>query len=281
VIIVRLMGGLGNQLFQYAAARRLAHDAGQPLKLDISGYDADPLRAFALRPFNVRQDIASRAEIDRLKASGGLLRRLRPSRTWVRERTPYTFDPRVVEPREDVYLDGYWANEEYFRSIEPVIREEFTVRTQPDAANEAAAGAIRSVASVCVHVRRGDYVTDSHTSAFHGLAPLEYYRTAAARVAAAVGRPHFFVFSDDPEWVRQNLRFEHPTTYVRHNGDRDYEDLRLMALCRHHIIANSSFSWWGAWLGQSPGQQVFAPARWLTQPEIDTTEATPARWIRL
>ena len=283
MIIVRLMGGLGNQLFQYAIARRLASETGQPFKLDITEYETDALRAFALRPFNVRQDIATLEEIDRLRPrAGGFLQNLRYSQTWIRERLPYAFDPRVVQARGDVYLEGYWANEDYFKSIDSVIRQEFTVKTEPDAANAAAARVMASVASVCVHVRRGDYATDPHTSAFHGLAPLDYYREAAARISATVRDPHFFVFSDDPDWVEQNLRFEHEMTYVTHNGaDRDYEDLRLMALCRHHIIANSSFSWWGAWLGQSPGQQVFAPARWLNQPEIDTTHATPARWIRL
>src|SRR5437879_9849129 len=115
------MGGLGNQLFQYAVARRLASDTGQPFKLDISGYAADPLRAFALQPLNVCQDIATREEIDRVRPRAeSFLQNLRYSRTWIRERTPYTFDPRVVQARGDIYLEGYWANEDYFKSIDSV-----------------------------------------------------------------------------------------------------------------------------------------------------------------
>src|SRR5438445_11055745 len=107
------MGGLGNQLFQYAVARRLASDTGQPFKLDITGYDADPLRAFALRPFNVRQDIATLEEIDRVRPRAeSFLQNLRYSRTWIRERTPYTSDPRVVQARGDLYPEGYWATDE-------------------------------------------------------------------------------------------------------------------------------------------------------------------------
>jgi hypothetical protein len=101
-------------------------------------------------------------------------------------------------------------------------------------------------------------------------------------LSETVTDPHFFIFSDDPAWAKEHLRLSHPVTHVTHNtAGKDYEDLRLMASCRHHIIANSSFSWWGAWLARDPEQIVIAPRRWLNQPEIDTTGATPARWIRL
>lgn len=286
------MGGLGNQLFQYAIARRLAFETGQPFRLDLTGYDTDTLRAYSLQPFNVRQDVATLEEIVRVKpltpvpgarlSPSRLLRTRQYSRTWIRERKPYAYDLQIVQARGDVYLEGYWANEKYFTSIEAVIREEFTVTADPEGENLATARAIQGVASVCLHVRRGDYATDAETRSFHGLAPLEYYAEAVTRLTASVRDPHFFVFSDDPDWVRQHLRLEYPTTYVTHNkADKSHEDLRLMALCRHHIIANSSFSWWGAWLGKHPGHMVFAPAKWLNRPEIDTSDATPAHWVRL
>jgi hypothetical protein len=292
VIIVRLIGGLGNQLFQYAIARRMSVETKQPFKLDLTAYQHDRLRTYGLRPFNTCQDVATPEEIRRVKpppenaTRGGwpsrMLRNLRYSQTWIRERTPYVYDPRVTQASGDVYLEGYWANEAYFKPIEPMIRQEFTVTSQPDGENLAVARAITAATSVCLHVRRGDYATDPATQQFHGLAPRSYYEQAVDRLTQTVTDPHFFIFSDDPVWVKEHLRLAHPVTYVTHNAaDKDYEDLRLMASCRHHIIANSSFSWWGAWLAQSPGQIVIAPATWLNEPGIDTSGATPARWIRV
>jgi hypothetical protein len=281
VIIVRLIGGLGNQLFQYAIARRMSIETRQPFKLDLTAYQADPLRAYSLRPFNTCQDVATPDEIRRAKPSG-FLQRLRYSKRWIRESTPYVYDPDVMQARGDVYLEGYWANEAYFKPIESTIRQEFTVTRELEGENLAAARAIASTTSVCLHVRRGDYATDPATERFHGLAPLAYYEQAVGRLTQTVTDPHFFVFSDDPAWVREHLRLTRPATYMTHNGaDKDYEDLRLMASCRHHIIANSSFSWWGAWLARSPEQIVIAPAKWLNEPAIDTTGATPPAWIRL
>lgn len=298
MIIVRLVGGLGNQLFQYAIARRMSVETRQPLKLDLTAYEAYPLRAYSLRPFNTCQDVATPDEIRRVRPSpdeagtvswpSRVLRNLRYSKTWIRERTPYAYDPRVVQAGGDVhdvydiYLEGYWANEAYFKPIEAMIRQEFTITPEPEGENLAAARAIAAAESVCLHVRRGDYATDPATLGFHGLASLSYYEQAVARLTQTVADPHFFIFSDDPAWVREHLRLTHTATYVTHNSaDKDYEDLRLMASCRHHIIANSSFSWWGAWLAQRPGQVVIAPAKWLNQPGIETSGATPAHWVRL
>ncbi len=302
MIIVRLIGGLGNQLFQYAIARRMSAETHQPFKLDLTAYDNDRLRRYALRPFKTCQDAATPGEIRTVKPSpddvnagwwpSRALRNRRYSKTWIRERTPYVYDSRVTQARGDVYLEGYWANESYFKPIESVIRQEFTVASEPDGENLAVARAIAAATSVCLHVRRGDYATDPATQKFHGLAPLSYYEQVIARLTQTVSAPHFFIFSDDPGWVREHLRLTHPVTYVTHNAaDKDYEDLRLMASCRHHIIANSSFSWWGAWLAQRPipgprspipdRQVVIAPAKWLNEPGIDTTGATPPDWIRL
>jgi hypothetical protein len=295
VIIVALMGGLGNQLFQYAAGRRLAADTGRPLKLDLTAYESDTRRSYSLAPFNTCQEVATREEIRRVKPSleeavsgwwpARLLRNRRYAKTWIRERTPYVYDAglmRAARETPDVHLEGYWANELYFTPIEPVIRREFTLTPEPDGENLTAARAIASTTSVCLHVRRGDYATDPATRQFHGLAPLSYYERAVARLTETVTDAHFFIFSDDPAWVKEHLRLTRPATCVTHNGaGKDYEDLRLMASCRHHIIANSSFSWWGAWLARSPGQIVIAPAKWLNAPGIDTSRATPAGWIRL
>ena len=150
------------------------------------------------------------------------------------------------------------------------------------AANQAASLAIRACESVSVHIRRGDYLSNPAFYRFHGVCAVEYYEAAVGHLAGAVENPCFFLFSDDLDWARRNLRLDYPVTYVDHNGeDKDYEDLRLMSQCKHHIIANSSFSWWAAWLCANPGKIVIAPRKWFNDPNIDTADIIPASWRRI
>jgi hypothetical protein len=147
--------------------------------------------------------------------------------------------------------------------------------------NAEVAASIRGVDSVSVHVRRGDYVSDPATNQSLGTCSAEYYRGAARLIASQVSSPRFFVFSDEPDWARANLELEGPAVFVTHNDpERGYEDMRLMAFCRHHIVANSSFSWWGAWLSNSGGI-VVAPKRWFKANEWDARDLVPERWVRL
>ena len=289
MVIVKLIGGLGNQLFQYAAARRIAYINNVPLKLDISSFVDYPLRAYKLQPFNVVQELASPEEVARLKGAGLANRIFRWTqqilpyhrRAWLVERQ-FHFDPAILRASGDVYLEGYWQSEKYFKDIEPIVRAEFTVKTAPDPVNEAMAQTIRRTQSVSLHIRRGDYVSDATMRHVHGICLLEYYYTAVARLIQAGVTPHFFIFSDDPPWAQANLKLKSPVTIVTHNGaNRDYEDLRLMSLCHHHIIANSSFSWWGAWLSQNQNKIAFAPAKWFNTTERDTRDLIPDEWHRI
>ena len=291
MIITQLLGGLGNQLFQYALGRRLAHDHGVPLKLDVKFYQQHTLRAYKLHHFNIQAEIAADKEINRFvgkepyrKAMRWLQRRVLPyeRRPLVKERT-LAFDPAVLRTPSDAYLEGYWQSEHYFHAIERLLRDELTFKTPPDSANARLLDQIRGVSnSISLHVRRGDYVTSKEVNSYLGIIPLDYYREAIKRIVAAIPDAHFFVFSDDPGWVRANISTDHPITYVTHNGaDKDYEDLRLMANCRHHIIANSSFSWWGAWLASTPEQIVYAPQRWGNNPELNHSDRIPEHWQRI
>ena len=282
MIIIRLIGGLGNQLFQYGLGRRIAHDRDLPLKLDISGFDAYKLHEYCLHRFAIRQEFAQPGEIA-VFANRRLqrIRALLPIRfqSLIAERH-FHFDPEVLKTtRQSLYLDGYWQSEKYFKSIEGILREELTITVEADEMNRRIADRIRSVNAVSVHIRRGDYVTNQKTLDYHGVAPIAYYLRAVPEVVAEVDAPHFFVFSDDPDWAKQNLALDHPCTFVSHNGaDRNYEDLRLMTLCRHHIIANSSFGWWGAWLAESERQIVVAPKRWFNDPTPNTEDLIPSEW---
>lgn len=288
MIIVQLLGGLGNQLFQYAAARRLAAEKGVPLKLDKSRFADYQRRTYKLHHFQVQADFATPAEVDRFigpglvrKGQRWLDRRLRPyyQQRVYQQPESYTYDPRFLDVLPEVYLIGHFHNLAYFTPITAEIRQAFTFADAPDAANVALAAAIHAANAVSIHIRRGDYVTNPDARARHGLLPLAYYHTAAAAIADQITDPHFFVFSDDPAWVAANLTLDYPVTYVDHNdANHDYADLCLLSLCQHHIIANSSFSWWGAWLCDHPGKIVYAPARWLASEQIDARSFSPADW---
>jgi hypothetical protein len=181
-----------------------------------------------------------------------------------------------------VYLEGYWQSPKYFFDIKNIIGYEFTVKTGPDQVNKELMEKISQVEAVSVHVRRGDYVSNPATGNYHGVCSLDYYRTAVATITGRVRQPHFFIFSDDPAWAEKNLSVIGPKTVIERNGpERGHEDMRLMSLCRHHIIANSSFSWWGAWLCEKTDKIVISPKRWFKKEDIDTKDLVPESWIRI
>lgn len=287
MIVTRLNGGLGNQLFQYAIARRLAYVNNTPLKLDVSELKNNNLRIYSLSHFNIIENFASQEEIDRLKRPGNKLsvikRRIMPyyKRPFIVERF-FHFDPNVLAAPGDVYLEGYWQSEKYFKDIKEIIHREFTLKHDLDHINKETALNIESSESASVHIRRGDYISDSKTNQVHGTCSLEYYHKAVKELKGIVPDIHLFVFSDDPLWVKKNLNVDVPVTFLDQNGPgKDYADLALMSLCHHHIIANSSFSWWGAWLCQKRDKIVFAPAKWFNSIEKDTRDLIPDSWHKL
>ena len=293
MVIVRLMGGLGNQMFQYAAARRMALAHKVPLKLDISWFGRWPDRAYALHALNIQEAFATPDELRRITGPlenriGRFVfrvrRRLRIAYdwTWIQERRLSPFDPRVLRARPHVYLDGYWQSEKYFSDIADTIRRELTIDCQLDARARDIADQIATTESVSVHIRRGDYVSDPRASRVRGVCTPDYYQRCVALVAERLVNPHLFLFSDDPGWVAANLQFEHSTTLVSTvPARRDHEDLRLMSLCRHHITANSSFSWWGAWLNPNRDKLVLTPRRWMNDARVDDRDVVPPAWIRV
>jgi hypothetical protein len=291
MIIVRIIGGLGNQMFQYAAGRRLAAIHNTALKLDISDFADYNLHRYGLSVFNIKESFATPEEVQLLKESeSGSLKKMfenllrRPSKlekTHIRE-TQYHFDPQILALPNSIYLDGYWQSEKYFADIADSIKNEFTVRLPQTGTNLELAQKISSCDSVSLHVRRGDYVTDAKTNTIHGTCDLEYYERCIENLVQKIHHPCFFIFSDDPDWAARNLKMAYPATFIGHNGpEKNYEDLRLMSQCRHHIIANSSFSWWGAWLGQHQETIVCAPKRWFNSPSFNTKDLLPQTWVRI
>jgi len=179
------------------------------------------------------------------------------------------------------YLKGYWQSERYFSAVADAIRTDFTFRLPMSEENSRLAEAIGAVNAVSLHVRRGDYLSNPHTLSVHGVCSIEYYVRAIRYIVDRVSDPVFFVFSDDLDWVKTALRINYPCHFVDHNRGREsYNDMRLMSLCSHHVLANSSFSWWGAWLNPSESKIVVAPSQWFAKP-VDVTDLLPEGWVRL
>ena len=292
MIVVKLIGGLGNQLFQYAVARHIAEIHRVVLKIDISGFETYKLHKYSLWPFNIQENFASLEEVTALTVrKQGIVERVirrvlhkppKPAPTHIREKKRFHFNPDILNLSAGVYLDGSWQSEKYFADIETVIRQEFTVKTPQVGKDKELAEQMASCESVSLHIRRGDYVSDSHTNQILGPSDLDYYFRCVEYFTQTVKNPHFFIFSDEPEWARNNLKLSYPTTLVDHNeADKNYEDLRLMSQCRHNIIANSTFSWWGAWLGQNPKKIVLAPKRWFKSDDYNPKDLIPDKWIKV
>lgn len=287
MIAFQAQGGLGNQLFQYAAARRLAFQHGCPLVIDHHWFDhprpGETPRSLELNRYRVNMRLATSLELLRwapLRSRWARYLNLLLPMNLVREHG-HSVNRNVLSAPPNSYLAGFWQSEIYFADIREQLLQEFTPIEPPGPEDAAIAELMQQGTSISVHVRRGDYVSLASASAYHGLCTLDYYRKAIAYTAKRVPSPTLFVFSDDPDWTKANLKSPFPTHYVDHNRpEKAFQDLRLMSLCRHHILANSSFSWWGAWLSRSVDALVIAPERWYAV-DRPTPDLIPSRWIRM
>lgn len=286
MIITHINGGLGNQMFQYAAGRALALRHGVDLVLDTRSFDGKTQFGFGLNHFAIaaRQGVAAELPPKRRQEPLRYLiwRGFRLKPHLFRE-NGLGYNAGFAELGDGIYLKGYWQSERYFKSVEAVLRDDFAITTPPSPANAALLAELSSQPAISLHIRRGDYVQNARTHATHGTCTLDYYRRAVDLIAGKMPeKPVIYTFSDDPVWVRENLVLPHEMRVMDHNdSDHNYEDLRLMSACRHHIVANSSFSWWGAWLNPSVDKIVAAPARWFANPKLSNADIVPPSWLRL
>jgi len=282
-VISRLQGGLGNQMFQYAAGHALAEYLKVPLLLDRTFLDFRPAdmiwtpRPFELDVFKAPSTFASTEMVERM--------RRKPTLPFLHRSEQYkeigkTFNEALFQQRAPVLIDGYWQCERYFLACPDALRKDhFVPIDNPSAENASLCAMITSSKSASLHVRRGDYVTNLEAGRFHGMPGLSYYTNAAEELHQRCGVESFFVFSDDPAWVKENVRLPFAVTHVSHNHDREsHWDLWLMKHCRHHIIANSSFSWWGAWLNDRADKTVIAPKNWFADGGIKH-DILPSSWL--
>ncbi|WP_243371791.1 alpha-1,2-fucosyltransferase [Geotalea sp. SG265] len=292
---MRLAGGLGNQMFQYAAAKRLADYRNTELKLDISCLNScigGTARPFQLKHLAITVPIATPREIakmtgDSKRVVSAVSRVCRSlglgCHPGIYTECFFHFDPAVLSLPDDTLLVGYWQSEKYFKDIGEMIRREFSPIISLEGKDKEIAEHIQAENSVSLHVRRGDYIADADVNAVHGVCSVDYYMRSIEIMKGIVACPHVFVFSDDPSWVIENLQLPCPSTVIQHNttSQEAHLDLRLMSLCKHHIIANSSFSWWGAWLSENPGKLVIAPRKWFNNPSLDISDLLPSDWLKL
>lgn len=305
MIITRLRGGLGNQLFQYACGRALSLRTKNAMKLDVSGYQktvqeknrADTQRDYSLSHFAIQEDVASPAEIQALKYPLGIFSKgIRFIRIKIFRKFNIGFDRKLfkrLSRKSSVYLDGFWQAELYFKDHQESIRKEIRLKEPMSAAAREIASEIQKnkdldIAPVSIHVRRGDVSADGSGNAYFGISTPEYYAKAFnyidERRKSGTITPadfHVFIFSDDPAWVHANIRIPYASTVVSGRNIPDYEELILMSLCNINIIANSTFSWWGAWLNSNPQKLVLAPSRWAVRGEHNHKDTVPSSWIRL
>lgn len=275
MITIKLQGGLGNQMFQYAFGRKAADDFKTDLKLDLSwfGHEAhvDTPRQYRLNNFNIR---ATEIILKEKNIAGLIFDRIAR-----KIRNEFNLGTKI---KDGAVLGGWWQSEKYFRDIGNEIKKDFTLKNP---LGKAAAELMRKISndkdSISIHMRRGDYVENEETKKYHGALPASYYDKAIGIIRDRIKSPSFFIFSDDIEWVKKNLFTSFPTEYVSGSSVEDYEELILMSHCKNNIIANSSFSWWGAWLNDNPGKIVIAPEKWSNNPPRTYRDVVPDSWMKI
>ena len=262
MIIAKIQGGLGNQLFQYAFARAISKKNKTNLKLDLSFYEnmgAATPRKYSLSNYNIWEEYATEVDVERIKnrvpgALNKIFRKVTPMFCSNYREDNRVFDRKALRLSDNCYIEGYWQNFRYFRRIEPLIREELTLKCEVNQ-NTPILEQIKNTNSVSIHFRKTDYCSLGLDRGCNE----EYYQKALNLVVSKVNDPELFIFSDDIDWAKKNIRFNYKTTFV---SDEDFIELYLMSCCKHNIIANSSFSWWGAWLNTHRGKVVVAPKAW-------------------
>lgn len=302
MIIVQIVGGLGNQLFQYAHARTLALSLKQELYFDLGFFEEydrskDKLNThivYKLNNFNIKVCPAKDEEINKIRRRllkpdivRKVYRRLGGS-SYVNKDCHFdnekidNCDIDTIRDYDDVFISGFFADQKYFIEIENIIREEFSLRESLNAKNQEMLSQIKTANSVSLHIRRGDYVGNNYFAEI----PIEYYLKAVDYIEKHFPNSSYFVFSDDINWARANIKLDKKVVFVDINdASTDYMELILMSACKHNIIANSTFSWWGAWLNENKQKIIIAPKIWYNKQEAqkkyDQGHLVPSNWIKI
>jgi len=295
MICVRLNGGLGNQMFQYAMGKALAVSHNTELIFDTSLLNRKTRNNTTIRNFDLNA-----FDIDIKEATPTQLAKVTPlfykvinviaiklgfkgialPNYFIEQK--FSYDKRIEKIKNQCFLVGYWQSPRYFNKIQATIRQEFKFPVL-SGNNINIADQISSCNAISLHVRRGDFLNLA-AHGIHGICSLEYYQEAITFIKKKIEKPVFFIFSDDLTWVETNLNIKEECYYITDNiGEKSYIDMQLMSLCKHNIIANSSFSWWGAWLNSNREKIVIAPQTWFANKRLndETADLIPKEWIRM
>jgi hypothetical protein len=267
MIIVRILGGLGNQMFQYAYAKALSLD-GYEVKLDLSKINKYKLHGgYQLDKYKIDLEIADAVSI--LLGKIGLKKS--------KKEKNLLFDDNLKSLEGNEYVKGYFQTEKYFKEIRNTLLSEFVINQKVSLETDKIAEQIKSLKNSCsLHIRRGDYISDKKSNSVHGTCDLDYYKRAIEIMNSKHSKIPFFVFSDDISWTKENLKIEN--AFYVDNKTIPHEDMYLMSLCKNNITANSSFSWWGAWLNQNDNKTIIAPKKWFVNKE---NEVACVNWIKI
>jgi hypothetical protein len=296
MIITYIYGGLGNQMFQYAIGRKLSLLHHTELKLNTNWFQTEitgtSVREYELHHFNLNAQFATNDDLIKVTDpfKNPFLRRAffkwqshKPyyKRRLIEEKH-FHFDENVLKAGKSASLTGYWQSEKYFLDIQETLRKDFVFREPLDGKNKEIAELIKNTQSVSLHVRRKHYVPQPPLKEVHGTCPPEYIFSTIQYMRQKVSNPVYFIFSDDIQWCNENLELPGEKHFIDFNaGKCSFRDMQLMSLCKHNIIANSSFSWWAAWLNEHKDKIVIAPVRWFIDTSKNTKDLFPESWIRI
>ncbi len=292
MIVVKLQGGLGNQMFQYACAKMLATKYGVPLNLDLEFLlDRTPRENFVFRNydldiFTVRPSIISEEDKNKLlQKPSNFIQRLTKIKYNTFVEKQFNFDEAVMTIGPNTYLDGYFQSEKYFVHIKDEIKKEFTFKQEFSELENSLYNEIKSKNAICVNFRRADYINLQASADMHGVVEMDFYRNSIQQLASKVDNPTFYVFSDDISWCQQNFSIDYPCTFVdyRFKGEKFASYFQLMIACKHFIIPNSTFAWWAAWLSETTETIVITPRKWFANQamQAQATDIIPERWIKM
>jgi len=296
------MGGLGNQLFQYAAARSLAMFLDDSFQMDLQVFtntQNDPFKQkYSLKHFNIKENIAPPSKIPifhhvlKLRYFNKIRYRYFSNsiNLWLSKLLDiphllsdpnYVFNDNFFKRSKDIYLDGYWQSPKYFKNIRALLLKEITLKEKMSKRNESLLEEIRDKESVSIHLMRNYYINLPKKilkSIKTYPLPLHYYTNSIAFINKRTNHAHFYIFSDNIEWAKENLKVDENVIFVDHNRTRSHVDFFLMSQCKHNIIANSTFSWWAAWINPYGDKLIIAPQWFKKKFKINTSDLLPLEW---
>lgn len=284
--VVKFNGGLGNQMFQWAFARAVEAKTGFAPSFDMSFFEKKYARPYELDIFKLNATFVKDFWLKQKISLIWKLRKKLNGKSFMGlnfySEPHFEFDENLLKIQPSSYIEGFFQTEKYFKEIEDKLRADFQFKKEAEGENLELIEKIGATNSISLHVRRGDYVQKKRYQNLYANCSLDYYKRGVEYIAEKNPNPTLFIFSDDIDWVKENLKLPFESVYVAHNtGSKSFEDLRLMSLCRHNVIANSSFSWWGAWLNNNPEKIVIAPTKWFNDEEINQNDVIPSNWVKL